>query len=126
MKALGFSATFGVVAGYGHDNNASAPAEVIVAAAWMAAMAEEFGTSGIAVGGVISPSRTAYLAVWGCPEGGEVTATVTGQSNPDFDKDVEVYKAAVLRMCAAVKAALQQNTVRVAFFEVVDFHYLKD
>lgn len=127
-NAIGFAATFGVVPGYAHDNGLpenTTPAEILTNA-WMSAMKEEFDSSSIGIGGVIVNSRTAYNPNWGCPVGGEVTATVTGESNPEFDKDVEVYRAAVLRICKAVKAELKQTTVRVAFHEVADYVYLTE
>jgi len=126
--AIAFSAVFGVVPGYAHDNGlpVDTTAGAILASAWMVAMKEEFNSSKIGVGGVIVDSRTAYNPDWGCPAGGEVTATVTGESNPEFDKDTEAYKAAVLRVCKAVKTALQQTTVRVAFLAVADYVYLKE
>ncbi len=125
-SAIAFSATFGVVPGYAHDNSlpADTTADFIVASAWMAAMKAEFEANKVGVGGVVTASRTAYNPDWGCPAGGEVTATVTGESNPAFDKDTEAYKAAVLRVVKAVKAELKQSTVRVVFTEVAEYHYL--
>jgi hypothetical protein len=126
VKQIAFSATIGVVEGYAHDNGlpAGTTADAIVATAWISAMKAEFDTSKIGVGGVITASRTAYNPDWGCPAGGELTATVSGESNPEFDKDTEAYKAAVLRIVKAVKTALKQSTVRVAFHEVDDYVYL--
>jgi hypothetical protein len=128
IKAIAFAATFGVVPGYAHDNGLpeGTTAADILANAWMSAMKEEFDSSSIGVGGVITESRTAYNPEWGCPAGGEVTATVTGESNPEFDKDIEAYKASVLRICKAVKAELKQTTVRVVFHEVADYVYLTE
>lgn len=127
-KQIAFAATFGVVPGYAHDNGLSenTTAGEILTNAWMSAMKAEFEASKVGVGGVIVDSRTAYNPDWGCPAGGEVTATVTGESNPEFDKDIDAYKAAVLRVCKAVKTALKQTTVRVAFLSVADYVYLKE
>lgn len=127
-KAIAFAATFGVVPGYAHDNGLpeNTTAGEILTNAWMSAMKDEFEASKVGVGGVIVDSRTAYNPDWGCPAGGEITATITGESNPEFDKDVEAYKAAVLRICKAVKVALKQTTVRIAFHEVVDYVYLTE
>ena len=125
-KQIGFAATFGVVEGYAHDNGlpAGTTADAIVASAWMSAMKAEFDTNKVGVGGVITVSRTVYNPDWGCPVGGEITATVTGESNPEFDKDIEAYKAAVVRIVRTVKTVLKQNTVRIAFHEVADYVYL--
>ena len=125
-KQIAFSATFGVIPGYAHDNGLpeNTTAGEILTNAWTAAMKAEFEASKIGVGGVIAESRTAYNPDWGCPKGGEVTATVTGESNPEFDKDSEAYKAAVLRIVKAVKCELKQSTVRVAFHDVSDYVYL--
>ena len=125
-KQIAFAATFGVVPGYAHDNGLpeNTTAGEILTNAWMSAMKAEFDASKVGVGGVIVDSRTAYNPDWGCPAGGEVTATVTGESNPEFDKDVEDYKAAVIRIVKSVKRELKQTTVRVAFHEVADYVYL--
>lgn len=127
-KQIAFSATFGVVPGYAHNNGLpeNTTAAEILTNAWMSAMKAEFDANKVGVGGVIVESRTAYNPDWGCPAGGEVTATVTGESNPEFDKDIEAYKAAVLRIVKSVKRELKQTTVRVAFHEVADYVYLTE
>lgn len=127
-KQIAFAATFGVVPGYAHNNGLpeNTTAAEILTNAWMSAMKAEFDANKVGVGGVIVESRTAYNPDWGCPAGGEVTATVTGESNPEFDKDIEAYKAAVLRIVKSVKRELKQTTVRVAFHEVADYVYLTE
>jgi len=126
-KTVKFFATFGVVAGYHHENGVTpATAADMVAEAWQEAAADHFAAAGIYISAVVEPSKTVYHTDWGCPVGGEVTATVSGTANPAFVQDMAAWKQAVLTVVKAVKAKLQQSTVAVEFVEVNDFVYLAD
>lgn len=124
---LKFEATFGVVVGYGHDNAAvtSAEAEVIVARAWREAMEAEFKASNILVDATASAGRVVYPSDFGCPEEGEVVATVRGDANPKFvpaDK-LDEFKDAVIRVVDAVRLALKQERVQLSFASNSGFVY---
>jgi hypothetical protein len=110
------------VPGYAHDNGLpeNTKPSVIVTSAWTAAMMTVFKRTNIGVGAVIVDSLAAYNPDWGCPPGGEMTATVTGESNPEFDKDVDSYMAAVRDIVWIVKCLLGQTSVRVTFHEVIN------
>ncbi len=124
MKTLKFTATFGVVAGYGHNNDNEANAASLVAKTWQKAAAEMFAAKGIYVSAVVNESKTVYHESWGCPKGGEKTATVSGEANPAFVQDTTKWKQAVIEVCSLVKKELKQSTVAVSFSEVDDFIYL--
>ena len=126
MATAKFFATFGVVAGYGHENKVAKPADAIVAEAWQKAAATVFADTGIYVSAVVEPSKVVYHADWGCPVGGEVAATVSGVANPAFVQDLAAWKKAVLSVVKLVKSELQQSTVAVEFVSIDDFVYLAD
>ena len=123
---LKFEVTFGLVAGYGHENNGTAadPAAV-VASAWRKALEAEFASSGILVGAVVSAGRVVYPASFGCPAEGEVVATVRGDANPKFvpsDK-LDAFREAVVRVAEATRVALRQERVQLSFQDNCGFVY---
>ncbi|MFN0203123.1 MAG: hypothetical protein ACKVTZ_16475 [Bacteroidia bacterium] len=123
MKTIQFFATLGFVAGYFHENQSHEAQPVNeVARIWQQKAAEVYAESQIYIGAVCSLSQTVYHQDWGCPEGGEITVSITGTCNPLYTS-TEHYKATteeVLKRCAL---ALQQSTAQVTFIEV-DFTYL--
>lgn len=123
---LKFEATFGVVAGYGHENDTSAadPA-ALVARAWREALEGEFAASGILVGATVTAGRVVYPASFGCPEDGEVVATVRGDANPKFvepDK-LDEFREAAIRVADATREALRQERVQLSFTNNSGFVY---
>lgn len=125
---LKFEVTFGVVAGYGHDNNGNVtdPA-AIVATAWREALEAEFAYSGILVGATVSVGRVVYPADFGCPEDGEVVATVRGDANPKFvqPEGLDGFRDAVIRVADATRIALQQERVQLSFADNSGFVYFE-
>lgn len=123
---LKFEATFGLVAGYGHDNDGTtADPAVVVARAWREALEAEFAASGILVGAVVSAGRVVYPADFGCPTDGEIVATVRGDANPkfvQFDK-LDDFREAVIRVADAARTALQQERVQLSFADNSGFVY---
>ncbi len=124
-KTMSFNATFGVNAGYDHENE-NTNAASIVSAEWQNQAAKVFGSLGIYISVVVVDSKTVYNKDWGCPTGGELTATVSSEANPEFVTDLDLWKNSVLLIVKAVKAALEQSTVVVRFSSVDDFIYLTD
>jgi len=127
---LKFEATFGLVAGYGHDNTNVTEAEAasVVARAWRVALEAEFASSNILVGAVVTAGRVVYPASFGCPENGEVVATVRGDANPKFAGEgtkvsLSDFRDAVIRVTDATRAALQQERVQLAFASNSGFVY---
>ena len=127
--ATAFTAVFGVVPGYGHDNNLpeGTSADALVAHAWRVSLEEEFASSGILVGASVTPGRVVYPATFGCPVDGEVAVVAAGNSNPKFvpaDK-LDEFREAVVRVVRATKERLGQSRVQLTFSEVSGFVYLE-
>ena len=128
---LKFEATFGIVAGYGHDNSTAADPATVVARAWRGALEAEFASSNILVGAVVTAGRVVYPADFGCPEDGEVVATVRGDANPKFVGEGEGktslsdFRDAVIRVTWATKRLLKQARVQLTFQEVSGFVYFE-
>jgi len=125
MKSVKFSATIGIVSGYGHNNESNDSAAAIVAKVWQESAAKIFAETGVYVSATVSESLTVYHTDWGCPVGGEKTATVEGSANPQFVEDVNKWRKIVLKIVKVVKATLQQSTIVVEFSEI-DHVYLAD
>ena len=127
--AISFTAVFGVVPGYGHDNGLpeGASADALVAHAWREALEAEFASSKVVVGAVVTPGRVVYPADFGCPKDGEVVAVVSGNSNPKFvwPNKLDEFRAAVARVAFATRARLKQSRVNLAFSEVSEFYYFE-
>ena len=129
IVAVSFTAVFGVVAGYGHDNNlpAGTNADALVAHAWRVALEAEFASTGILVGAAVTSGRVVYPASFGCPTDGEIVAVVSGNSNPKFvptDKFGD-FRDAVIRVTKTTKDALQQSRVQLTFGELSGFVYFE-
>lgn len=140
VKTISFSATLGINPGYGHSNQKVSAME-IVGKAWQEAAAQTFQETGgykkdaqgrqkgVYVGAVISDSKTVYHTDWGCPKGGEQTALITGECNPEYTS-IEAYKAAVVATLERCAKKLEQSTTQVRFAEVdlayLDFHKEKE
>ncbi len=123
---LKFEATFGVTAGYGHGNaGGTADPAAVVARVWREALEAEFAVSKILVGGIVTAGRVVYPADFGCPDDGEVVATVSGDANPKFvepDK-LDDFREAVIRVVETVKDALKQERVQLVFASNFGFVY---
>lgn len=81
-----------------------------------------FEDTGVYISAVISESRTVYHEDWGCPKGGEQTALIIGQCNPNFTNTVK-YKECVISVLKLCKEELKQSTVQLGFSQI-DFIYL--
>ncbi len=127
--AIAFSAVFGVVPGYGHDNGLpeGTTADGLVAHAWREALEEEFKASGILVGAAVTPGRVVYPTSFGCPKDGEVIAVVSGNSNPKFigPEKLGDFRDAVIRVAEATKDRLSQSRVQLTLSEVDEFVYFE-
>ncbi len=116
IKTISFFATLGINSGYGHLNQKK-PAAEVVGQVWQECAAEVNQESGVYVGAVIADSKTVYHTDWGCPVGGEVTALITGDCNPEYTQ-VEVYKDAVIQVIGRCAKKLGQSTTQVRFSEI--------
>lgn len=127
--AIAFSAVFGVVPGYGHDNGLpeGTSADALVAHAWRESLEEEFKSSNILVGASITPGRVVYPASFGCPADGEIVAVVTGNSNPKFVPAEKLgdFRDAVIRVAETTKNRLGQSRIQLTISEVEGFVYFE-
>lgn len=114
-KSISFFATLGINSGYGHSNQKKSATE-IVGQVWQECAAEVNQESGVYIGAVIADSKTVYHTDWGCPVGGEVTASITGDCNPEYTS-VEEYKDAVIQVIERCAKKLGQSTTQVRFSE---------
>lgn len=125
METSEFSAIFGVVPGFGHDDAApEAPLER-VARAWHEAAQAERARGGLYVSAALGERRVLYSRESGAPPGGEVAVEAFGACNPRCE-DVHAWRESVRRVVAATRAALDQCTVRIVFRRVEDLQLEAD
>lgn len=65
------------------------------------------------ISGIIEKCKAIYPVEWGAPIGGEYCFKVTFTRNPEFDKDKDEFKKAVLDNVKRLKEYFQQETVTV-------------
>ena len=122
-----FSATFGLMAGYDHDNSIVANESTIndFVYHWMHYAAKAKEKYGVYVSCVLHPTKTIYAIELGCPHTGENTITVEGAYNPRFaNVGSDKYREAVEYIVGKMKEHLKQTTVRI-IFRNVDSVYLR-
>ena len=128
-KAIFFQAVFGVNPGYAHDNGLpeGMSADQIVARAWRESLEEEFDSSGILIGATVTAGKVAYPSGFGCPENGEISAVVSGNSNPKFisPEQLPKFQEAVVRVVERTKEKLNQERVQLTFSEISGFVYFE-
>ena len=124
VKTVEFTATIGIVAGYGGEQILIEAAKVdskAMAIAWQEAAAQVMAKTGVYVSATINSSAALYHTDWGCPIGGEPTYTVCGSLNPQFGEE-KAWKEAVLQVVELVKQRFNQSTVTVNFREVTQVY----
>ena len=119
MRTVEFSAVFGVVPGFGHDNEVRAEPLALVAAAWDVAAEAERSAHGLYVGAALAERRVLYPRDQGCPEGGEVSVEAMGACNVRCE-DPGAWCDGVQRVVEATRLKLGQATVRIVFRDVED------
>ena len=119
MRTVEFSAVFGVVPGFGHDNDVRAEPLALVAAAWDVAAEAERSAHGLYVGAALAERRVLYPRDQGCPEGGEVSVEAMGACNMRCE-DPSAWRDGVRRVVEATRLKLGQATVRIVFRDVED------
>ena len=124
MRTTEFSAIFGVIPGFDHDNDTPGDPVAIVARAWHEAALQERVAGGTYVGAALTERRVLYPLEKGSPEGGEAAVEAMGARNPRCE-DAETWRTCVVRVAEATRRALRQATVRIVFREVDD-HLLQD
>lgn len=130
MQTISFKSEIGVNEGYNVNDNGEVTQGITSIGALLQKAAEDvFKKTGIYVSTVVNgPNRTVYSQEWGCPVGGEVTYTISGDANPAFTPSLDEYKQAVLMVMNEMKEQLKQTTVSVVFStdKGPDFFYLNN
>lgn len=128
MKTINFSAEIGIYEGYNVDANGKETTGIeAIAKLLKEAQSKIHEETGIYVSTIVKgPNRTCYNTDGGCPEGGEVTYTISSTANPKFAPDLNKWKEAALKLMNEMRTILRQTTVSVEFHEPdgVDFYYL--
>lgn len=130
-KTLGFTATFGRISGYGHENENPVSIEDF-AILWRQNMQRLFESTGILIGCVIQESRVVYPVSFGCPNTGELTFTVSGHYNPKFfdikkysrKRYLKLLKDNTIRLCDDLRKQLGQTTLSLTFYKIDHFEYI--
>jgi hypothetical protein len=117
--AIAWTATLGLIPGYGHDNDDAAVAErrILLVEAWSREMERTLLEDNFSVSCVMTDSVVHYPASGHCPKGGEIAVTLSGSSNPryvPFDR-FEAFMDAVESTVKAVQIAMEQTSCRIEF-----------
>ena len=115
-----FSASIGIVAGYGGEEILTSAEKIpadAMAKAWQEVAAEVMKETGIYVSAIITPAKVLYHTDWGCPIGGEPVFELSGSLNPQF-AERDAWMNAVEACVRKVKTKFGQSTVTVEFWEV--------
>lgn len=125
LKTTKFIATLWVCEWYGHENDTwGKTAKEIVGKVWQEKAEKVFQDSGIYVSAWVTDSNIVYSKNRWCPDGWEKVVKISGTRNPEFCKDVEKYKQAVIDVLTLSKEELKQSTTQVEFFDE-DMVYIK-
>lgn len=109
-----FTATFGVVAGYGDHTGTPDHREAFVARCVSDAVEKVWRDTGLSVGCVVAQARCFYPSRFGCPPQGESVITVSGVHNPQFGESGPWHTAATM-LVSRLKSALKQERVTLTF-----------
>lgn len=125
--AVSWSATMGLVPGYGHDNPEALLAErrALLVRLWDEAMEEAHARTRFSVSCVMTDSLVLYRRDGGCPEGGERAVTLTGSSNPRYVRPDEIgaFREAVEDVVRRVQIGMGQTSCRIEFSHVAHSVY---
>ena len=119
MRTLEFSAIFGVVPGFAHDNEVRVDPVERVAREWHAAAEDARAHGHPYVTAALAERRVLYPREKGSPMGGEVSVEAMGACNPRCE-NLDSWQAGVRRVAEATRRALGQETVRLVFRTVED------
>lgn len=115
MKTDKFQFTIGITPGYFH-NNENTDIDFVKLVDKCAREVEE--ECSIYISFNIIPAITLYKTEWGCPEGGEMTYTLSAIRNLKFNKDSLMWRWACVNIAKKLKAELNQSSVTGEFEEV--------
>lgn len=86
-----------------------------VAAAWAEEAEAAYRATGCYASATLHPAAAVYRREWGCPEGGEPVAVLTGVRNPEYCKDPALWRSQVEAVALAVKRRFAQTRAYLAF-----------
>ncbi len=122
MKTDKFKFTIGVTEGYFHNNENS---NIDFVKLVDKCCKESEKIYGIYIPFNIIPTITLYKKEWGCPDGGEITYTLSAIRNPKFNDNSSRWKACCSNIAKRLKYVLNQHSVTGEFSEI-DIEYWKD
>lgn len=128
-NAISWTATMGLVPGYGHDNSPLdiADRRALLASAWSDAMEATLADTGFSVSTVMTDAIVIYPKTGRCPDGGEVAVTLSGSSNPRYVNrdEFEAFMDAVERTVREVQVRMEQTSVRIEFGSILRSVYCR-
>lgn len=125
MKTTKFTATLWVNIGYWHNNEEQESAKDLVSKVRQKNAKKIFEQTGVYISAWVKDSNAVYNMDRWCPEWGEKIAEVEGVRNPEFIKDAEKFKQAVIDVLSLCQEDLDQTTTQIEFQNDVEFVYLK-
>ena len=87
-------------------------------------IANNYESIGEYISFIVTPAMTVYNTDWGCHNGGEPMMLLTASANPQFVKNIDLWKIHVEEYARMLKSVLKQSTVFMEFVET-DTVYLK-
>lgn len=118
-RAVSWSATMGLIPGYGHDNDPDVVAErkALLIRVWREAMEDTKASTGYTISAVLTDSTVIYPVTGGCPPDGEQAVTLSGSSNPAFvpEPEFEAFMHAVEAAVLHAQSRMEQTSVRIEF-----------
>jgi hypothetical protein len=119
--AIGWTATIGLIPGYGHGNTGCDVSErrAMLVREWFTSMRRTHEETGFVISAVLSESVVLYPHN-SCPEHGEVAMTLTGSSNPAHVAADRLgdFMDAVHATVRRVQEGMEQKTVRLEFTRI--------
>lgn len=114
IESKKITATLGVVSGYFHSNNAddiylSVTTIIQEASELYAQLHPELPYISM----VATPSVTTYRKEWGCPDGGELTFTISSVANPTFVTDLKEWEDTARGVFMLIQRQLKQSTMLI-------------
>lgn len=124
MKTEQFTLTMGITPGYDHNNENASEVDTLLADACetgirIARSVKE--TTGIYLSFVLTLARVGYDH--GCPVGGEIVLVFSGDRNPKYYPDAEIYASAWRLFATELKDEFQQVTATLVR-QPVELEYL--
>ena len=126
-QAIGWSATMGLIPGYGHANDAVTLVlrRKRLLDAWNEAMDACQNETRFSISCVMTEATVLYPESGGCPVGGEKAIALNGSSNPKYVKphEFEAFMDAVETVVKQVQERMEQTSCRIEFTPIMRSTY---